>query len=143
MSLKVWGFLTTITQISMLAAFLLSYFMGGCTDVFTVSDGVEVYMSCRYAFVAVAWISIIGFVASIFLMRTTRPQVRKNLIIIIWVCVIAAVLMTTSFGIGVCEDAAMPCHLTALGVYTMLVIVAAATAYLFVNANKEVITPEK
>lgn len=143
MSLKLWGFLTSLTSLSMLVAFLLCYFMGGCQDVLTTTSGEEVYMSCRYAFQACAWTSLIGFITAIFLMRTAFAPARKNLIIILWVTILICVVLTTSFGIGLCEDTSMLCHTIAIGVYTMLAIAAGASAFLFVNAHKEVDTEIK
>ncbi len=74
-------------------------------------------MKCHWTFVATSFVGIIGIVTSLLALIDSTKEGRRTAAIATAVSAIVIILLTSPLGIGLCGNADMHCHQTALVVW--------------------------
>lgn len=126
MSLKAWKVLGIAACIVALANAGVAGAMGGCTACLDTTTGGCAHMACFYTFHAVALLQVLGAIA-IAGVAFVKCKVGRR-----WLaaaCIAAQALtvicMYTPVG-GLCANAEMSCHTTALAVTVLAVVICVA-----------------
>lgn len=127
MSKTAWTIVGVIEIILFAAMALYSALVGGCsTPLETVSGGV-CYMKCYWAFKAATIVLVAGALCGVITLVSQSKEARRNCAVLSILICAAALIITSSLGVGVCGGSGMKCHTTAL-VLTIMGIVAIVLA---------------
>ena len=122
MTKKAWLAISIIAAIVMAAISAASAFMGGCDALLELANGNSMPMKCHWTFVACTFIGLIGVVIALAGITCKGKFGRRVTGIDYIACALVIACMPAPFGIGLCANAEMPCHTTALVVWALCVI---------------------
>lgn len=114
MGKRAWMILAALGVAAMVAVVAVSTFMGGCAKPVETAAGGTVPMKCHWTFIATTFIGIVGMVTALLGLAGSTKEGRRFAGIASVAVAAAVVLLTTPVGIGLCANADMHCHQTAL-----------------------------
>lgn len=79
--------------------------------------GGTVPMKCHWTFIATSFVAIIGIVTALLALIDSTKEGRRTAAIATAVSTLVVILLTSPLGIGLCGNADMHCHQTALVVW--------------------------
>lgn len=130
MAQRTWRIVIGVVAACFAAALLAATVLGGCPGQIETAAGGTVPMKCHGTFAAVSFAAAVGLVCAVATLLCRTEEGRRMGAFACLACTFGVVLPTSPFGIGLCANAAMPCHATALAVW----IVAGAALVLAVVA---------
>lgn len=119
MNTTVWKVLSAIELVAMIALTAWAVVSGGCTTQVELASGMSTPMKCFWCFRAVTFVGIIGVAASAIALFAKTTGARRSGAALSALAATMAMLLPSSMGIGLCTDATMHCHTTALGVWVI------------------------
>lgn len=123
MSKTAWTIVGVLEIMLFAAMTLYSALVGGCnTPLETVSGGV-CYMKCYWAFKAATVVLAAGALCGVVTLVSKSKEARRNCAVISILVCAAALIITSSLGVGVCTGSGMKCQTTALVLTAMGVVV--------------------
>ena len=117
MKKQAWMILSALALVGMIAVVGASTLMGGCTSTIETAAGGTVPMKCHWTFIATKFIGIIGIVSCILALANSTKEGRRTAAVVTAVTALVIILVTSPVGIGLCANADMHCHQTALVVW--------------------------
>lgn len=117
MGKNVWKAAAAAIAVCMLVMVAASLFIEGCTKMLETTAGNMVPMKCHWVFIGTAIVGVVGLVGAACSFVCSTKEGRRVSSILVAVCAVAAIVLTTSFGIGICASAEMACHRKALFVW--------------------------
>lgn len=137
MSKTVWIIIGVIEAVAAIAIVAISEIMGGCDHVLETTSGGTCFMKCHWTFIATAILGVAGIISSILALIGKSTEGRRFAAIMVLVIAALVIFATTNAGIGLCGNATMHCHQTALGVRIASVVAAICSIIQLVKANPE------
>lgn len=137
MSKTTWTIIGIIETIACIAIIAVAAIMGGCDHTLETTSGGTCFMKCHWTFVAVSIAGIAGIAGSILALLGKTTEGRRFAAIEVLVIAALAIFFTFDAGIGLCGNAAMHCHQTALGVRIASAIMAICAIVQLVKANPD------
>ena len=119
MNSNAWKIVSAIEVVALLALTIWAAVSGGCTTQVELASGNSMPMKCFWTFRAVPFVGAVGTVAALLALFAKTLEGRRFSAIVAAVAAIVTMLLPTSFGIGLCANAEMHCHTTALGVWVL------------------------
>lgn len=138
MNKTAWAVLGAIATVASAAVVIASFAMGGCDHMLETTSGGNCYMKCHWAFVAAGFTGIAAVASSVLAVLGKTAEGRRGAAVATIVVAAIVIVFTTDLGIGLCGNAAMHCHQTAL-----VVRIAAAIAIVCAVAQIAGANPEK
>ena len=138
MNNSAWRIMCVIGAVAMAAVSIICIVMGGCPGMLDLANGNSVPMKCHWAFIADTFIGIIGIVIALLAITCKDQSGRRAMAIGYIVTAAIAACMPMSFAIGICANAEMHCHSTALVVWALCVVAIVIGIVQVVKANPEV-----
>lgn len=123
MNKTAWTIVGAIAVIASAAVVIASLAMGGCDHMLETTSGGTCWMKCHWTFIAASFTGIAGIVSSVITVLAKTAEGRRVAAIMTIVVAAIVILFTLDAVIGLCGNAAMHCHQTAL-----VVRIAAAVA---------------
>lgn len=137
MSRTTWTIVGVIEAIAAIAIIAVAAIMGGCDHTLETTSGGTCFMKCHWTFVAVSIAGIAGIAGSLLALLGKTTEGRRFAAIEVLVIAALAIFFTFDAGIGLCGNAAMHCHQTALGVRIASAIMAICAIVQLVKANPD------
>ena len=119
MSATAWKIVSVVEVAALLALVVWAAVSGGCATQLELANGNSMPMKCFWTFKAVPFAGAIGVVSALLSLFAKTLEGRRFTAAVSAVAAIAAMLLPTSFAIGLCANAEMHCHATALGVWVL------------------------
>lgn len=138
MNKTAWTIVGAIAVIASAAVVIASLAMGGCDHMLETTSGGTCWMKCHWTFIAASFTGIAGIVSSVITVLAKTAEGRRVAAIMTIVVAAIVILFTLDAVIGLCGNAAMHCHQTAL-----VVRIAAAVAIACGIAQSAGANPEK
>lgn len=138
MNKTAWTIVGAIAVIASAAVVIASLAMGGCDHMLETTSGGTCWMKCHWTFIAASFTGIAGIASSVLAVLGKTAEGRRNAAITTVVVAAIVIFFTLDAGIGLCGNAAMHCHQTAL-----VVRIAAAVAIVCGIAQVARANPEK
>ena len=135
MSRTTWTIVGVIEAIAAIAIIAVAAIMGGCDHTLETTSGGTCFMKCHWTFVAVSIFGIAGIASSVLALVGKTAEGRRFAAIGVIVVAVLAIFATLDAGIGLCGNAAMHCHQTALGVRIASVAAAICAIIQLVKAD--------
>ena len=137
MSKTAWTVVGIVEIIATAAVVAIAALMGGCNHTLETTSGGTCFMKCHWTFVAISIAGIAGIVNALLALIGKTTEGRR--FAAIGVIVIAAIsfFFTMDAGIGLCGNAAMHCHQTALGVWIASAVAVVCAIIQLAKANPE------
>ena len=117
MSKTAWTVVGIVEIIATAAVVLVAMLMSGCAHTLETTSGGTCFMKCHWTFVAISIAGIAGVASALLALVGKTAEGRRFAAIGVIVVAAIAFFFTTDAGIGLCGNAAMHCHQTALGVW--------------------------
>lgn len=143
MGKRTWIALSAVALAGMLAVVGASTFMGGCSMAIETAAGATVPMKCHWTFIATSFVGIIGIVTSVLALIGSSKEGRRTAAITTAVSALVVIALTSPLGIGLCGNADMHCHQTALVVWIACGISLIAAIVQIVKADPNAATLPK
>lgn len=143
MSKTTWTILGIIETIACIAIIAVAAIMGGCDHTLETTSGGTCFMKCHWTFVAVSIFGIAGIASSVLALVGKTAEGRRFAAIGVIVVAVLAIFATLDAGIGLCGNAAMHCHQTALGARIASVAAAICAIIQLVKADPNAVNIPK
>lgn len=137
MSKAAWTVVGIVEIIATAAVVLVATLMGGCDHTLETTSGGTCFMKCHWTFVAISIAGIAGIVGALLALIGKTTEGRRFAAIEVIVVAAISVFFTTDAGIGLCGNAAMHCHQTALGVWIASAVAIVCAIVQIVKANPD------
>ena len=137
-----WSIVCLIGAIVMAAVSLVSALMGGCDMTVQLASGANTFMKCHWTFVAETYVGIAGVVVALVAMSCKDQSGRRASGVALLAVAAIAACLPASFGVGLCVDAAMHCHGTAVIVWALCAC-AAVIGIVQIAKSRPVDTPKR
>ena len=119
MNATAWKIVSAIEVIVLLALTIWAAVSGGCSTQLELANGNSMPMKCFWTFKAAPFAGAIGVVTALLALFAKTCEGRRFTSIASAFAAIVAMVLPTSFAIGLCANAEMHCHTTALGVWVL------------------------
>lgn len=119
MNAQAWKIIGAIEVVALAALAIWAAFSGGCPSPLELANGNTVPMKCVWTFKAVPLVGAVGAVSALLALVAKTKEGRRFSAVAAILAAVAAMLLPTSFGIGICSNPEMHCHATALGVWVL------------------------
>ena len=119
MNRTAWRIVSSIELVALIALTAWAAISGGCTTQVELASGMTMPMKCFWTFKAVPFVGAIGIVSALLALTSNTREGRRFCAIVSALVAIVAMVLPTSAGIGLCANAEMHCHATALGVWVL------------------------
>lgn len=130
-----WKALCAVVCAVLVVPFVLG-FVGACDGVLECASG-PVPMRCHWAFRVQVLLVPVVIVASLLALYARTREGRRIAVALSALLAVAAALMLTPLGIGVCPGAEMGCDISALVLWTACAVAVALDAVLFTKADPD------
>lgn len=114
---RTWRIIIGAVAACFAAALLAATVLGGCPGQIETAAGGMVPMKCHGTFAAVSFAAAVGLACAAAALLCRTKEGRRMGAFACLACAFGVVLPASPFGIGLCANAAMPCHATALAVW--------------------------
>lgn len=118
----VWKALSIVACLCMLAAAVACVHMGGCDRQLITTEGGTCYMRCYWCFRASSVLAAVGALSCLVQALMFEARARRGLACVSALVAVGVILLNATPVIGVCGDASMICHQTALVVNILCAI---------------------
>ena len=137
MSAKLWKPIAAVVLILMVGIFCVSTFIGGSTGQLELASGSTTFMKCHWTMIAVSFTAIIGCTSALCTLLAKGVEARRmTAVLTVVTCIIMATLQT-DIAIGLCTNADMACHMTALVNWILMAASIILAVLQIMNANPE------
>lgn len=143
MSKTAWTVVGIVEVVAAIAIVAIAAAMGGCDHTLETTSGGTCFMKCHWTFVAVSIFGIAGIASSVLALVGKTAEGRRFAAIGVIVVAVLAIFATLDAGIGLCGNAAMHCHQTALGVRIASVAAATCAIIQLVKADLDAVNIPK
>ncbi len=127
----------------MAALIAISVFMGGCANMIQTAAGGSVEMKCHWTFIATTIIGVVGLIGTLMVLVAKATEGRRIASLMVMVIIAAIVFITSPFGIGLCANADMRCHDTALYLWIVSTIGFIVACIQCIRANPDTASDPK
>lgn len=143
MSKTAWTVVGIVEVVAAIAIVAIAAAMGGCDHTLETTSGGTCFMKCHWTFVAVSIFGIAGIASSVLALVGKTAEGRRFAAIGVIVVAVLAIFATLDAGIGLCGNATMHCHQTALGVRIASVAAAICAIIQLVKADPNAVNIPK
>ncbi len=119
-----WTIMCVIGAVVMAGVSIVSSVMGGCDSMVELASGNSTFMKCHWTFVADTYIGGLGVVVALMGATCKDQSGRRMAGLVLVATALAAACMPAWFAIGLCADASMHCHATAMAVWALCAVAA-------------------
>lgn len=138
MNKTVWTIVGALAVVASAIIVIASFAIGGCDHMLETATSGSCWMKCHWTFVAAGFTGIAAVASSVLAVLGKTAEGRRNAAVTTVVVAAIVIFFTLDAGIGLCGNAAMHCHQTAL-----VVRIAAAVAIVCGIAQVAGANPEK
>lgn len=137
-----WKILSTVPLVCLAAGIIVSIAIGGCSAIIECTSGF-VPMKCHWTFAAEPYVLAAGVVTSAGALLAKTTEGRRMAAAGTLAACIAAALICSPAGIGLCAKAGMTCWTTAYVVWTTCGVASIAAIVQLTKANPQAVNTPK
>ncbi|MDO4289656.1 MAG: DUF4418 family protein [Eggerthellaceae bacterium] len=134
MKAGVWKALGAVSVLCMIAVVAVSAVMGGCDKMIECTSGM-MPMKCHWTFVAATFVGVAGVVSAIAALAAKTAEGRRVAALMTIVVGAIIAVLPMDFAIGLCGNAEMECHHTALVVWIAVAVAVVVALVQVAKAN--------
>lgn len=134
MSAKNWKIASIVLAVVMAAAWLVSFGIGGCDKLIECESG-SFPMRCHWAFIACGYLCFCGVVTAVYGISCKTKEARCALMTVCGVETLAAAVIVSPLGIGLCGTVGMHCWQTAYITWALNAVAFIITIVMYTKAD--------